>query len=71
LRAGGYSITAWLATNNYGATGASRVEPSTQVTLRPLDAVVLNADYPPNKRGAGNGIAALRGHSLNSVGQLL
>jgi hypothetical protein len=49
LSAGGYSITAWLATNNGGVMGAPRDECSTQVTLRPLDDVALNADYPPNK----------------------
>jgi hypothetical protein len=46
LPAGGYSITAWLATNNGGVMGTPRDECSTQVTLRPLDDVALNADYP-------------------------
>ena len=49
LPAGVYSITAWLATNNNGVIGAPRRECSTQVALRPLDDVALNADYPPNK----------------------
>jgi hypothetical protein len=49
LPAGGYSVTAWLATNNSGVIGAPRHECSTQVTLRPLDDVALNADYPPNQ----------------------
>jgi hypothetical protein len=49
LPAGGYSITAWLATNNRGVMGTPRGECATQVTLRPLDDVGLNADFPPNK----------------------
>lgn len=49
LPADGYSITAWLATNNGGVIGTPRDECSTQVTLRPLDDVALNADYPPNQ----------------------
>ena len=49
LPAGGYSITAWLATNNGAVMGTPRDECSTRVTLRPLDDVALNADYPPNK----------------------
>lgn len=49
LPAGGYSITVWLATYDGGVTGTPRDECSTQVTLRPLDDVGLNADYPPNK----------------------
>jgi hypothetical protein len=49
LPAGGYSISSWLATNNGGVIGSPRHECSTQVTLRPLDDVALNADYPPNK----------------------
>ena len=49
LPAGGYSITAWLAPYSGGVAGAPRDECSTQVTLRPLDDVALNADYPPNK----------------------
>lgn len=49
LPAGTYSISAWLATNTGGVMGTPRDECSTQVTLRPLDDVVLNADYPPNE----------------------
>ena len=49
LPAGGYSITVWLATYDSGVTGTPRDECSTQVTLRPLDDVVLNADFPPKK----------------------
>lgn len=48
LPGGGYSITAWLATYDGGVMGTPRDECSTQVTLRPLDDVALNADYPPN-----------------------
>jgi hypothetical protein len=48
LPAGDYSISAWLAPYSGGIAGAPRDECSTQVTLRPLDDVVLNADYPPN-----------------------
>ncbi len=49
LPAGGYSITAWLATYDAGVTGTPRDECSTKVTLRSLDDVALNADFPPNK----------------------
>ena len=49
LPAGGYSITAWLATVRRRRAGTPRDECSTQVTLRPLDDVALNADFPPNK----------------------
>ncbi len=49
LPAGGYSIAAWLATDTGGVIGSPRHECSTEVTLRPLDDVALNADYPPNK----------------------
>lgn len=49
LPAGGYSITAWLAPYRGGVAGAPRGQCSTQVALRPLDDVALNADYPPNK----------------------
>ncbi len=49
LPAGGYSITAWLAPYSGGVAGAPRGECSTQVSLRPLDDVALNADFPPNK----------------------
>ena len=47
--AGGYSVTAWLAPFSGGVAGAARGECSTQVALRPLDDVALNADFPPNK----------------------
>ncbi len=49
LPAGDYSITAWLAPNSTGVVGSPRDECSAQVTLRPLDDAVLNADFPPNK----------------------
>ncbi len=49
LPAGGYSVTAWLAPYSGGVAGAPRGECSTTVTLRPLDDVALNADFPPNK----------------------
>jgi len=46
LPAGRYLITSWLASYDSGSTGTSRDECSTQVTLRPLDDVALDADYP-------------------------
>lgn len=51
LPAGGYSVTAWLARYADGvvASGTARGECSTQVTLRPLDDVGLNADFPAGK----------------------
>jgi hypothetical protein len=49
LPAGQYSITAWLATNHGGVAGTPREQCSTRVTLRPLDDVALNADFPPDK----------------------
>ncbi len=49
LPAGSYSVTAWLAPYSGGVAGAPRGECSTQVTIRPLDDVALNADFPPNK----------------------
>jgi hypothetical protein len=49
LPPGGYSITAWLAPYAGGVVGTPRDECSTQVSLRPLDDVALNADYPPNQ----------------------
>jgi hypothetical protein len=49
LPAGQYSITAWLATNHGGVAGTPREQCSTRVTLRPLDDVPLNADFPPDK----------------------
>ena len=49
LVAGSYSITAWLATYDAGVMGTPRDECSTHVTLRPLDDVALNADYPSNQ----------------------
>ncbi len=48
LPAGDYSITVWLAGYAGGVTGPPRDECSTQVTLRPLDDVALNADFPPD-----------------------
>jgi hypothetical protein len=49
LPAGDYAITAWIAPYFSGLTGAPRGECSTKVTLRPLDDVALNADFPPDK----------------------
>jgi len=49
LPAGNYSITAWLAPYSGGVAGTPRYECSMQVTLRPLDDVALDADYPPNQ----------------------
>ncbi len=49
LPAGRYSITVWLATYDGGVVGTPRDECSTKVTLRPLDDVALNADFPANK----------------------
>ena len=49
LPAGDYSIGAWLAPYSGGVAGAPRDECSTQVTLGPLDDVVLNADFPPDR----------------------
>jgi hypothetical protein len=46
LPAGGYSISAWLAPFVGDVMGAARGECTTQVTLRPLDDVALNADFP-------------------------
>jgi hypothetical protein len=49
LPAGDYAITVWLAGYAGGVTGPPRDECSTQVTLRPLDDVALNADFPTNE----------------------
>jgi hypothetical protein len=49
LPAGDYSVTTWLATYDQGVAGAPRGTCSTEVTLRPLDDVALNADFPPNR----------------------
>ncbi len=49
LPAGAYSITAWLSSYEGGAMGTARNECSMEVTLRPLDDLALNADYPPSK----------------------
>jgi hypothetical protein len=49
LPAGAYTVAAWLAPYDRGATGAPRDECSTQVTLRPLGDVALNADFPAGK----------------------
>jgi hypothetical protein len=46
LPAGRYLITSWLASYDSGSTGTPRDECSTQLTLRPLDDVALDADYP-------------------------
>ena len=48
LPAGRYSISAWLAPYSGGIAGAARGECSTQVSLRPLDDVALDADFPAN-----------------------
>ena len=49
LPAGDYSVAAWLAPFSGGVAGAPRDECSTSVTLRPLDDVRLNADFPTNR----------------------
>jgi len=49
LPPGTYSVTAWLATDSGGVAGSPRQECSTQVTLRPLEDVALNADFPLDK----------------------
>jgi hypothetical protein len=49
LPAGRYSISTWLAPYFGVVMGTPRDECSTQVTLRPLDDVALNADFPANK----------------------
>ena len=49
LPAGDYSVTAWLAAFSGDVAGAPRGQCSTSVTLRPLDDVALNADFPANK----------------------
>ena len=49
LPAGGYTVAAWLAPFSGGVAGAPRDECSTSVTLRPLDDVRLNADFPAGK----------------------
>jgi hypothetical protein len=49
LPPGDYSITAWLAPYSGGVAGVPRGECSTQVSLRPLDDVALDADFPVDK----------------------
>jgi hypothetical protein len=49
LPAGDYPIAAWLASYDSGVVGTPRDECTTKVTLRPLDDVALNADFPANK----------------------
>ena len=49
LPAGSYSVAAWLAPYSVGVAGAPQGECSTRVTLRALDNVGLNADFPPNR----------------------
>jgi hypothetical protein len=49
LPAGGYTITSWLASNTGGVMGPPRNECSTQITLRPLETVALDADFPAGK----------------------
>jgi hypothetical protein len=46
LPAGRYSITTWLATYDGGATSPPTDGCSTEVTLRALDDLTLNADFP-------------------------
>jgi hypothetical protein len=48
LPPGGYSITAWLAPFDGGVMGTPGDECSIRVTLRPLDDVALNAEFPAN-----------------------
>jgi hypothetical protein len=52
LPPGRYSITTWLAIDGSGAVVTPGRDCTTQVTLRPLDDIALNADYP-----AGRGCA--------------
>ena len=49
LPPGGYSVTAWLAPFSGGVAGAPRGECSSRITLRPLDDVRLNADFPASQ----------------------
>ncbi len=49
LPAGRYSITIWLATYDSVVMGPPRDECSTQVTLRPLDDVALDAEFPAGR----------------------
>jgi hypothetical protein len=49
LPAGDYTITAWLAGYASGVMGTPRDACSTKVTLRSLDDVALNAEFPANK----------------------
>jgi hypothetical protein len=49
LPAGIYSITTWLATYDRGVMGTPSDGCSTRVTLRPLDDVALNADFPAGR----------------------
>ena len=46
LPAGDYTVTAWLTSYDHGVVGPPRRQCATQVTLGPLDNVMLNADYP-------------------------
>jgi hypothetical protein len=49
LPPGQYSITVWMATYDRGVMGTPTDGCSTQATLRPLDVVTLNADFPTGK----------------------
>jgi hypothetical protein len=49
LPAGHYTISAWLASYGGGVMSIPRDQCSTQITLRPLDDVGLNAEYPAGK----------------------
>lgn len=46
LPAGNYTITNWLADYASGVMGTPHGQCTTQITLRPLDNVTVNADFP-------------------------
>jgi hypothetical protein len=49
LPAGTYTITSWIADYVSGEMGTPSGQCSTQVTLRPLDNVTVNADFPADQ----------------------
>jgi hypothetical protein len=49
LPAGDYTIDSWLATFDRGVMGAVKDQCSTTITLKPLDDVAPNADFPDGK----------------------
>ncbi len=49
LPAGDYTIDSWLATSSRGVAGAPKDQCSTTITLKPLDDVAPNADFPAGK----------------------